>query len=105
MMNEIIKLLLAFMAGIVLGIVFFGGLWLTVKNGLQSKWSTLIFAGSFLVRMAIILVSFYFMVRSGWKITVAGLAGFLLARVIVVYLTKNKDQLEVDYKKETHHET
>lgn len=105
MKNEIVNLLLAIMAGIVLGIVFFGGLWLTVKNGLESKWSMLIFAGSFLVRMAIILISFYFMVQSGWKIAGAGLAGFLIARVIVVRLTKSKDQSPVVYKKETQHET
>ncbi len=103
-MNEIIKLLLALMAGLILGVVFFGGLWLTVKNGMQSKRSTLIFAASFLVRMAIVLVSFYYLVLSGWKNAVACMIGFLIARFVVVGMTKNADQSSVEYTKEAQHE-
>lgn len=105
MMNEIIKMVLVLMAGFILGVVFFGGLWFTVKNGVQSKKSTLIFAGSFLIRMAIILFSFYFMVQLGWENAVVCLAGFLIARVVVIRVTKRMDQPGGDYTKEAQHET
>lgn len=105
MMNEIVIMLLALLAGFVLGVVFFGGLWLTVKNGLQSKKSALVFTGSFIIRMVILLVSFYFIVQLGWENAVVCLAGFIIARFVVIRLTKQMDQTVVDYTKETQHET
>lgn len=104
-MSEITELILALVAGIVLGIMFFGGLWLTVKKGLQSKNSGLIFIVSLAIRMTIMLVSFYYIVQYGWKNVLACLVGFLIARVIIVRLTGKLPQSSVDLIKETQHET
>jgi F1F0 ATPase subunit 2 len=53
MMNETLTLVLASVAGVLLGALFFGGLWWTVQKGLSSKRSALWFLGSLLLRMSI----------------------------------------------------
>ena len=42
-------------AGVLLGAIFFGGLWLTVRKGVSSKQPALWFFGSLLLRMSIVL--------------------------------------------------
>jgi F1F0 ATPase subunit 2 len=55
-MNETLTLLLAWVAGGVLGTIFFGGLWWTVRNGVSSKQPALWFLGSLLLRMSIAFI-------------------------------------------------
>ena len=62
-MNETLTLVLALVAGVVLGAMFFGGLWWTVRKGVSSKQPALWFLGSLLLRMGIALAGFYFVVR------------------------------------------
>ena len=59
-MNEFLILVVALVAGLLLGAVFFGGLWWTVRNGVSSKHAALWFLGSMLLRMGIVLFGFYF---------------------------------------------
>ncbi|MDO8946477.1 MAG: ATP synthase subunit I [Desulfocapsaceae bacterium] len=59
MMNERLILLLALLAGGVLGVIYFGGLWWTVRKGLASERSALWFFGSMLLRLSIVLPGFY----------------------------------------------
>lgn len=87
-MNETLTLVLACIAGGMLGAVFFGGLWWTVRNGVLSKQPGLWFLGSLLLRMTIALAGFYFIGRGNWKRLVACLIGFVVARVIVMWLTR-----------------
>jgi F1F0 ATPase subunit 2 len=49
-MNEILNLILALVAGFLLGAFFFGGLWWTVQKGLSSRRPELWFLGSLLLR-------------------------------------------------------
>ena len=87
MMNEMLNLLLAIAAGIILGVIFFGGLWWTVRKGLSSPRPALLFLGSLIVRMSVVVLGFYFVGQGEWKQTVACLLGFLLARVAVMRWT------------------
>jgi F1F0 ATPase subunit 2 len=64
-MNETLRLVLASGAGLLLGAIFFGGLWWTVQKGVSSKRPAVWFMISLLVRMSIVLLGFYF-VGSGW---------------------------------------
>ena len=57
-MNESLTLVLAWMAGGMLGAIFFGGLWWTVLKGVSSKQPALLFFGSLLLRMSIALTGF-----------------------------------------------
>ena len=90
-MNEMLILMLAWAAGILLGAFFFGGLWWTVRKGLSSTQPALWFFGSLLVRMSIALTGFYFVSGGHWERLVLCLLGFIMARVIVTWLTKTKE--------------
>ena len=87
-MNNVLFQALALMAGILLGAIFFGGLWWTVRKGISSKSPALWFLGSRLVRMGIALAGFYFVGRGDWQRLVTCLLGFIIARFIVMRLTR-----------------
>ena len=86
-MNETLTMLLAWLAGGVLGTIFFGGLWWTVRKGVSSKQPVLWFFGSLLLRMSIALAGFYFVSGGHWDRLLACLLGFVIARFIVTRLT------------------
>ena len=72
------------LAGVLLGAVFFGGFWWTVRRALPSRQAPLWFSGSLLLRTAIVLVGFYLVSHGDWRRMVACVAGFLAARTVVV---------------------
>jgi F1F0 ATPase subunit 2 len=78
----------ALAAGMVLGGLFFGGLWWTVRRGLTAAHPALWFGLSALVRMAITVSGLYYIARLGWASLLACLCGFLIARVAVTRLTR-----------------
>jgi F1F0 ATPase subunit 2 len=88
MMNELLILAVALTAGLLLGAIFFGGLWWTVRKGLSSKNPALWFLGSMALRMGIVLLGFYFVGRGNWQRLVACLLGFIIARFCVMRLTR-----------------
>jgi F1F0 ATPase subunit 2 len=88
MMNETLSLVLALGTGVLLGAMFFGGLWWTVQKGVASKWSALWFFGSLLLRTSIALAGFYLIARGHWERLLVCLLGFILARLIVTRLTR-----------------
>lgn len=80
-MNEPTLLGLTGAAGAVLGLLFFGGLWLTVRMGLRSRRPALWFLGSTLIRTGLLLVAFYLLSRGDWRSLLACVAGFFAARL------------------------
>jgi F1F0 ATPase subunit 2 len=88
-MNNIIQLLMTFFAGVMLGTIFYGGLWWTVQKGAVSKNPALWFLGSFLLRTGITLTGFYFISDGQWERIISSLIGFILARIVVTALTKS----------------
>ena len=87
-MNETLTLVLAFVTGVLLGAMFFGGLWWTVQKGVSSKRSALWFFGSMLLRTGIALAGFYVIARGHWERLLVCLLGFIIARLIVIRLTR-----------------
>jgi F1F0 ATPase subunit 2 len=87
-MNSFLFLVLALAAGLLLGAIFFGGLWWTVRKGVFSKSPALWFLGSMLLRMGIVLAGFYFVGCGDWQRLVTCLLGFIIARFIVMRLTR-----------------
>lgn len=85
-MTEAAFLLLALAAGLVLGAVFFGGLWWTVARGVASRFTALWFFISLLLRSGVAMFGFYLVGRGSWERLVVCLAGFLVARLIVARL-------------------
>ena len=87
-MNDIGPVIGALAAGMVLGALFFGGLWWTVRRGLTAPNPALWFGLSALIRMTITVSALYYVARSGWPSLIAFLCGFLVARVAVTRLTR-----------------
>ncbi len=87
-MNETMVLLLSGFAGLLLGAIFFGGLWWTVQKGMVAKQPALWFLGSLILRTTIVLVGFYLVGGGQWQRLLGCLLGFMLARVIVIRLTE-----------------
>lgn len=90
-MNNWIFLIVALIAGLLGGGVFFGGLWFTVKKGLKLANPSLLFLASFFVRSSITLVIFYFAASGSWQRMLMCFAGFLLARYVIMVMTKNSN--------------
>ena len=86
-MNETLSLAPALVTGVLLGVMFFGGLWWTVQKGVSSKQPALWFFGSLLLRTSIALAGFYFIGRGHWERLLVCLLGFIIARFIVMWLT------------------
>jgi F1F0 ATPase subunit 2 len=84
MMNETLTLVLALVTGVLLGAMFFGGLWWTVRKGVSSKQPAFWFLGSLLLRTSIAL--------AGWERMLVCLLGFVMARLIVMRLTRASEK-------------
>ena len=87
-MYETLTLVLVWVAGGMLGAIFFGGLWWTVRKGVASKQPAFWFFGSLLLRMSIALVGFYVVGRGHWERLLLCLLGFVMARLLVTRLTR-----------------
>src|SRR5580658_1998864 len=99
-MTEVLYLTFPFIAGLLLGTLFFGGLWLTVKKMAVARMPALLFLGSFVFRTAITLGGFYYVSLGNWqRLLICGI-GFLVARFGVIYFTKSKSAMQVQLKKE-----
>jgi len=102
-MNETLTLVLAGVAGGLLGALFFGGLWWTVARGVLSPRPALWFFGSMVLRMSIVLAGFCFIGRGNWARFVACLLGFVIVRFIVMRLTRTPVESNESRAKEVSH--
>ncbi len=88
-MDETVALVPALIAGLMLGAIFFGGLWWTIGKAVSSGRAALWFFGSLLARMGIVLAGFFVIARSHrWQSIVSCIVGFVMARLIVTWLTR-----------------
>jgi len=104
-MNEILYMVLTFMAGIVMGILFFYGLWITVKKAVHAKIPALWFFGSSLFRIAIILAGFYYISQGNWQKLFVCLIGFITGRFIIKRYTNRIKENELQLKREKNYES
>jgi len=86
-MTEALTLFLAGVAGMLLGAIFFGGLWWTVRKGVASSRPALWFVGSSVLRTGVVLAGLYVVAGGSWQRLLLCLLGFLVARFIVTWLT------------------
>lgn len=91
-MNETFYLIVALLAGVFLGAIFFGGLWWTVQKLVSSKRAVLWFVGSLLLRTGITLIGFYFIALGHFDRLLVCVLGFIIARHIVIRLTKSTEK-------------
>jgi F1F0 ATPase subunit 2 len=91
-MTEALRLLPALVGGVLLGAIFFGGLWWTVRKGMSSKQPALLFFGSLSLRTGVALAGFYLIGRGDWERLPISLLGFVMARLIATRLTRSAEK-------------
>jgi F1F0 ATPase subunit 2 len=102
-MNENLLIIAAFVAGMMLGTLFFGGLWLTVKKSVIAKVPWLWILGSFILRAGIVMIGFYFIGSGNWQRLVSCLLGFIVARFLIIHFTRSIDEKHIQLRKEIAH--
>ncbi len=83
-MNEWIALLGPLLGGVFLGLLFFGGLWLTIKYAVKARNAGPWFVLSMLLRTALVLAGFYLIAQGEFAAFLACLLGFILSRMMVI---------------------
>jgi F1F0 ATPase subunit 2 len=63
-----------------------------VRKGVAAKHPAFLFLGSMLLRTSIVVTGFYFILGDSWQKLLAGLLGFIIARQIVLRLTRDAEQ-------------
>jgi F1F0 ATPase subunit 2 len=83
--SEILPLAAAAVAGALLGVLYFGGLWWTVRRVPRSRAPVNLYFASLVVRLVLLLAAFYGMlVAYGWPALAVAAFGFLGARLLLV---------------------
>jgi len=92
-MDSLTPLLIPLLAGSLLGLVYFVGLWQTVKRlpGARHPWR--LFAVSYASRMVAVLGGFYLLMDGVWERLAAAVVGFLVVRTLMVRGLGPKDTL------------
>lgn len=86
-----VELMLAGAAGALLGLLFFGGLWWTLRRAFGSPRPALWVGGSLLLRMAGAAAGFVLVSAGDWRRLVSCLIGFWAARWLIVRLTTHQE--------------
>ena len=102
-MRETLTLVLAWVAGAMFGAMFFGGLWWTVRKGLASPQSALWFTGSLPLRMSLALAGMYLVSGGHWERLLLCLLGFVMARLIVMWMTRRSGKHQTRPAQEASH--
>jgi F1F0 ATPase subunit 2 len=79
-MDEWYWVVFAVVAGGIIGVFYFGGLWLTVRALAGARNPGFLILASFVSRTAVALFAFYLLMDGRWQRLLAGMAGFLIAR-------------------------
>lgn len=81
---QALPIVMAFMAGMGLGLFYFGGLWLTVVRLSTTQHPFRFLFSSFLLRLSLSIAAFYWIMGQHWERLVAAFLGFLLWRTILL---------------------
>ena len=84
MTTNVLYLAMAFLVGMGAGIVYFGGLWWTVRQLPFVRQPALLTMGSFLLRTGISLTAFYLASEGHWERILISLLGFIILRGFLV---------------------
>ncbi|MBE3036365.1 MAG: ATP synthase subunit I [Candidatus Atribacteria bacterium] len=83
-MNLSVYSLLYFVIGLGLGLFYFGGLWLTIKNMNQARSPIILTLGSYILRIAAVIFVLIYIARQGdWGNILILLMGFMVSRIFL----------------------
>ncbi|MCA8999533.1 MAG: ATP synthase subunit I [Planctomycetaceae bacterium] len=71
--------------GAVLGLMYFGGLWWTVKRLPHRQHPYVLLVASFMIRITMLLLAFWLMVQISWQALAMAMIGFLSARQVLLF--------------------
>lgn len=83
MTEQIPLFLVATLWGLLFGLVYFGGLWLTIRRLAITQHPALWMLGSFLMRNLLAVAAFYPVVLYGWLAALFSITGFIGARFLL----------------------
>ncbi len=84
--------LFCFTVGVLVGIVYFGGLWWTVKHLQGTESMTRLLAASWLIRNAFFLGVFFWVMQGNWLRLLAAFAGMVSVRIAMTVYMKIKNR-------------
>ncbi len=84
-MDTMFILSLMFMAGLALGAFYFISLWLTLRSLAQTENRASLLLTSYVLRLAVVLTAFYFLMDGHWERLAVAMIGFLVVRRIITY--------------------
>ncbi|MBE2202300.1 MAG: ATP synthase subunit I [Anaerolinea sp.] len=79
-----IQLLFSFLVGILIGALYFSGLWYTVRQLPASRRPALLLIGSYVLRLALLVGAIYLLTGNHWSHLLSALTGVLLARTFLI---------------------
>jgi F1F0 ATPase subunit 2 len=83
-MSEV-SLGMAFFGGALIGALFFGGLWWTIRRVQDAPRPAMTLLASSAARMVIALGGLYLVAWGRWERLLIAVAGFVIARIVVVH--------------------
>ena len=90
-MIDVVQVVVGLLAGVLLGTVFFGGLWLTTRHISHSRRVASLVLGSFVGRSLIALAGFFLVIRfTGFTGIVSTLLSFLAMQLLFVRLATKR---------------
>ncbi|HWL09570.1 MAG TPA: ATP synthase subunit I [Planctomicrobium sp.] len=81
--EQFVPVILAWGAGLLLGLIYFGGLWLTIRQLSNARRPVVLFLVSLVLRSAIAVTGFYLVMGNHWERAIACLVGFIIVRLIL----------------------
>ena len=84
--------MIGFLIGIILGLVYFGGLYFSVDRMNKAKYPAMLMTLSFLIRMGILIGVFFYLSRFGYEMMIFALIGVILTRFILTFALKGQSQ-------------
>ncbi|MCW9705850.1 ATP synthase subunit I [Fodinibius salsisoli] len=78
-------ILISLIAGLLLGTIYFMGLWYTVKKITGKGRPYLLVFCSFVIRISLVLFGFYLLVLLHWSYLILAFLTFLLTRQMIIH--------------------
>lgn len=82
--------MLAVLIGIGVGVIYFGGLYISTQKINEVKHPSLLMMASFVIRMGIFVAVFFYLSRSGYKNILLALLGVMAVRFAMTFTVKRQ---------------
>lgn len=79
-----VAILIRLLGGAAIGVLFYGGLWFTVRRLPASRYRFWLLLGSFGIRTLLVLSAFLLLIEKRWDYALFCLIGFTMARFSVL---------------------